>query len=93
MSKYNLNTLTKRIKKYKVEYILFILVGLSMESFIRYSALSYKKEEEKNYTPLRRYLYNKVNGCFLKSDNSFLQKISHFVKGENYMIQLSCSKA
>ena len=89
MSKYNLKTLKYRINKYKVEYILFILVGLSMNYFISYTGLSYDKSKEHTYSPLRRNLTKMTTGCFIKSDNIFLQKLSHFVKGEKYIVQMS----
>ena len=89
MSKYNLKTLKDRINKYKVEYILFILVGLSMNYFISYTGLSYDKSKEHTYSPLRRNLTKMTTGCFIKSDNIFLQKLSHFVKGEKYIVQMS----
>ena len=89
MSKYNLKTLKDRINKYKVEYILFILVGLSMNYFISYTGLSYDKSKEHTYSPLRRNLTKMTTGCFIKSDTVFLQKLSHFVKGEKYIVQMS----
>lgn len=92
MTNYNLKAVKERFKKYKVEYIFLVLIGLGMELFIRYAGFSYDKKQEKSYTPFRRYLFEKVNGCFINSDNSFLQKLSHFVKGEKYFIQLSHSE-
>jgi hypothetical protein len=89
MTKYNLSSLAERIKKYKVEYILFILVGLSMNAFISYTGLSYDKSKEDSYSPLRRKLNKMTSGCFLRSDNPILQKLSHFVKGEKYIVQMS----
>jgi hypothetical protein len=89
MTIYDFKSLKKRLNKYKIEYILFILVGLSMEAFIRYTGFSYDVKKEESYSNLRRKLYKKVNGCFFKSDNQFLQKFSHFVKGEKYFVQMS----
>jgi hypothetical protein len=89
MTNYNLKTLKERLKKYKVEYILFILVGLSMEAFIRYAGMGYDKKKEETYSDFRKEIYKKTSSCFIQTENSFLQKLSHFVKGEKYMVQLS----
>ena len=89
MSKYNLKNFVLRVKKYKVEYILFILVGLLMYAFISYTGLSYDESQEHTYSPLRRNLNKMTNECFLRSDNRILQKLSHFVKGEKYIVQMS----
>ena len=89
MSKYNLKNLVARVKKYKVEYILFIIAGLIVNTFINYSGLTYEVSKEHTYSPFRRYLYKKVNSCFMRSDNPIFQELSHFVKGEKYIVQLS----
>jgi hypothetical protein len=89
MTEYNLNNLVARIKKYKIEYILLMLIGLFMDLFVRYTGLSYYKSEEHTYSNFRRKLYEMTSGCFIRSDNIYLQKISHFVKGEKYVVQMS----
>jgi hypothetical protein len=89
MLKYNIKTLKDRITKYKVEYILFIMVGLSLEVFIRYAGMGYDIKKEKTYSNVRRELYKMASRCFYKSDKSFLQKLSHIVKGEQYVVQMS----
>ena len=77
--------LIQRFKKYKVQYIQLALLSIIIDLFCRYSSFYYKKKEEKNYSNLRREVNRIINGCFIRVKDRFLQKISNFVKGENYV--------
>ena len=92
MTNYNLKALKERINKYKVEYFFFIIVGVSMNFIVQYTALKYDIAKEKSYSNFRRKVYKLFSSCFITSDNFFLQQLSNFVKGENYVPTMTPEK-
>jgi hypothetical protein len=89
MINYTLKVLKERINKYKYQYIFGILIALSLEVFIRYSAFDYDIKKESSYSDFRKYIYKIMNDCSIKTKNKNLQNFSYFVKGQKYVIQNS----
>jgi len=87
-----INKIKERIEKYKKEYILFLICCVLLDRFVRYASLSYNIKEEKNYSNFRKNIFKIISGSFITTTNPFLHQISHFVKGENYLVQFSKEK-
>jgi hypothetical protein len=84
-----LKAIKERIKKYKVEYILFIIIGILSHSFLKYFFFDYNASNDKNYSNMKKNVNKLCNDCFFNTKNYLLQKISFFTKGEKYIVQKS----
>lgn len=77
----------ERFKKYKYEYIKLVCIGILIDLYVRYSAFDYDVSKENSYSDFRKYVFKITNGCFKKTNSKYLQELSDFVKGENYVVQ------
>ena len=75
----------EHIIKYKYDYIILIIIGAIIAYFVQVVIFDYKHEDP--HWPITRKVHSFIQDCTYKSDNKYLQAISEFTKGKNYIMQ------